>query len=237
MRIYQKSFVSFLIAAILLLSLSACASDEEEQEQYIYWHNGAKYTFRDPFDNPIDSWCFPNLDRTATSTVKVFFGPESDSQKVPNRRVKKFDDPAFNMLLMEWGDLLCKEGYLPNYHDVEEIEDIYFVFPDKDYNVDFWGEKAKSVGNRETANILFQEIKAASESSEWYENSSPEEEEHSEFDELSIGFKFDDVIAIFPAGFISKTEPGKWGLYLYDKQPYELYLLSDEAIQIIKNAK
>ena len=234
MKQFRENVGSFLIIFIIVCFITGCNTNEYLDSSFCYFYNDAEYVLEDPFGGHINSqWQFPELNMNDTSRVKIYFGPENDIEKKPNHYVKKFNNKKLNMLLIEWGDLLCKKGYLLNYHDVENIESIYVVQRKKNYDVDFWDSNVTCVDNYQDANDVFKELKEASESGEWYRNSSPELESRYELGEIHIGLKFYDVVAIYDMGYINMTESGRWGLYLYDTQPYELYLLSDATVQCL----
>lgn len=234
MRMAKKAIAILMLLPILAITLFGCISVEDYKSEYIYYWNGNEYSLYDSFGNHIESqWQFPFKDKSDTSIVRIFFGPANDVEKKPNTIVKKFNDPTLDMLLIEWGDLLCKKDYLPNYHEVKEVEDIYIVKRAANYDVDFFGSKASHLGDKEKVNAVYKELVYASETKNWYSNSSPELENQYEFGEVHIGLKFFDVVAIYDIGYINRTENGKWGLYLYDKQPYELYLLNTETVQLL----
>lgn len=230
---YSKHGATLLLAIIMLI-ISGCESEVKQEASYGYFYNNVEYVLEDPFGGAIGTqWQFPFKDKSDTSIVRIFFGPANDVEKKPNTIVKKFNDPTLDMLLIEWGDLLCKKDYLPNYHEVKEVEDIYIVKRSANYDVDFFGSKASHLGDKEKVNAVYKELVYASETKNWYSNSSPELENQYEFGEVHIGLKFFDVVAIYDIGYINRTENGKWGLYLYDKQPYELYLLNTETVQLL----
>lgn len=234
MLLAKRITTGITIVSFFLFILSACVSEEEYNSNYIYYWQGSQYTLYDPFGSHIESqWQFPINNRSDTTKVKVFFGPENDLGKKPNKTVKKFNDPALDMLLIDWGDLLCKDNYLPNYHAVKEVEDIFLVKRSANYGVDYFGSNAISIRDKEKVDAIYKNLVYASETKDWYKNSSPEQEEQYVDGEIHIGLKFYGVVAIYDAGYINKTESGTWGLYLYDLQPYELYLLNDRTIQLL----
>lgn len=160
MRMAKKAIAILMLLPILAITLFGCISEEDFKSEYIYYWNGNEYSLYDSFGNHIESqWQFPIENRKDLTKVRIYFGPASKKEKKPNTTVKRFDDPTLDMLLVEWDDLLCKKGYLPNYHEIDEIEEIYYTHPSNTYDVDFFGESSRSIHDKKSVDNIYQGLK------------------------------------------------------------------------------
>ena len=232
----KKLIAILMLFPILVITSYGCVSEEDYKSEYIYYWSGNEYSLYDPFGNHIESqWQFPIVNRKDLTKVRIYFGPASNKDKKPNVTVKRFEDPTLDMLLVEWDELLCKKGYLPNYHEVEEIEDIY-TYQSNTYDVDFFGVSSKSIHDKKSVNKIYQELKKIAETNDGAVNEL-DSENLSEFEEIHIGLKFYDVVAIYDMGYITKLAGGQWGLYLYDQHSLAPSLLPQEVVDVFKLAK